>query len=80
MIKFGVRLGVTIILMTILELIVINMAGLFPFLAVHKANISGAPFIDFVMGNLLHPIEHSTIMIEREESYFSTLEVVRLLY
>ena len=70
MITFGVRVGLTIILIMILELLVINVAGLFPFLAVHKADISGAPFIDFIMGNLLHPIEKSTIMIKEKNPLF----------
>ena len=39
-------------------------------LAVHKENISGAPFIDFVMGNLLHPFEKSTILIQEKNPLF----------
>ena len=70
MIKFGVRVGLTILFIMILELIVINVAGLLPFLAVHKENISGAPYIDFVIENLLHPFEKSTIMIQEKNPLF----------
>jgi hypothetical protein len=49
---------------------VINIAALLPFLAAHKANMSTAPYMDFVMGNLMHPIEKSTGMMEEKNPLF----------
>jgi len=70
MTKLGVRLLLIIFLFAILEMIVINIAGLLPLLAVHKENISDTPFISFVMGNFLHPFEVSTSMIEEKNPLF----------
>jgi uncharacterized membrane protein len=67
---FGIRLLLTIFLLVLLELVVINIAGILPFIASHKANISGAPYMDFITENLLHPIESSTLMIEEKNPLF----------
>jgi hypothetical protein len=67
---FRIRLLLTVLLLAIFELIVINIAGFLPFLAVHKANISDAPFMDFVTANLMHPIETSTSLIEKKNPLF----------
>ena len=49
----GIRLLLTVFLMVLLELIVINVAGILPFIAANKANVSGAPYMDFLFENLL---------------------------
>jgi len=67
---FGIRLLLTAFLLAIFELIVINIAGMLPFLAAHKAHISGALFLDFVRENLMHPMETSISMIEKKNPLF----------
>jgi hypothetical protein len=67
---FGIRLLLTVFLMVLLELIVINVAGILPFLAAYKANISSAPYMEFLIKNLLHPIEKATLMIEEKNPLF----------
>ncbi|MBV7508891.1 hypothetical protein KW850_27185 [Bacillus sp. sid0103] len=67
---FGIRLLLTIFLLALLELVVINIAGILPFVAAHKENISGAPYMGFITENLLHPIESSTLMIEEKNPLF----------
>ncbi|MGE7687147.1 hypothetical protein [Peribacillus simplex] len=66
----GIRLLLMAFLLAIFELIVINIAGILPFLAAHKANISSAPFMDFVTENLMNPIGTSTSMIEKKNPLF----------
>ena len=66
----GIRLFLMAFLLTLFELIVINLAGILPFLAAHKANISSAPFMDFVIENLMNPIGTSTSMIEKKNPLF----------
>jgi hypothetical protein len=56
--------------MVLLELIVINVAGILPFIAEHKANISSAPYIEFLIENLLHPFEKTILMIEEKNPLF----------
>src|SRR5213080_2775835 len=67
---YGIRLLLTVFLMALLELIVINVAGILPFIAANKANISGAPYMEFLIENLLHPIEKATLMIEQKNPLF----------
>jgi hypothetical protein len=67
---FGIRLVLTAFLLVLLEIIVINIAGILPFIAAHKANISGAPYMEFITKNLLHPIEKATLMIEEKNPLF----------
>jgi hypothetical protein len=67
---FGIRLLLTIFLLVLLELAVINIAGILPFIVAHKANISGAPYMDFITENLMHPIGSSTLMIEEKNPLF----------
>lgn len=67
---FGIRLLLTVLLLVLLELIVINIAGILPFIALHKTNISGAPYIEFITENLLHPIEKATHMVEEKNPLF----------
>lgn len=67
---FGLRLLLTAFLLVLLELIVINIAGIVPFIAAHKANLSGAPYFEFLTDNLLHPIASSTLMIEEKNPLF----------
>ncbi|MCQ6281827.1 hypothetical protein [Bacillus sp. EB600] len=66
----GIRLLLTFFLMVLLELIVINVAGILPFIAAHKANISSAPYMEFLIENLLHPIEKAILMIEDKNPLF----------
>ncbi|MFE4708822.1 hypothetical protein [Peribacillus simplex] len=66
----GIRLLLMGFLLAIFELIVINIAGILPFLAAHQANISGAPLRAFVMENLMNPIGTSTSMIEKKNPLF----------
>lgn len=66
----GIRLLLMAFLLALFELIVINIAGILPFLAAHKANISGAPFMAFVTENLMNPIGTSTNMIEKKNPLF----------
>ncbi|KQU25918.1 hypothetical protein ASG65_15060 [Bacillus sp. Leaf13] len=66
----GIRLLLMAFLLAIFELIVINIAGILPFLAAHKTNISSAPFMDFVTENLMNPIGTSTSMIEKKNPLF----------
>ena len=66
----GIRLLLMAFLLALFELIVINIAGILPFLAAHKANISSAPFMDFVTENLMNPIGTSTSMIEKKNPLF----------
>jgi len=67
---FGIRVLLTMFLLVLLELIVINIAGILPFIAVHKGNISGAPYMDFIIENSLRPIESSARMIEEKNPLF----------
>ena len=67
---FGIRLLLTVFLMVLLELIVINVAGILPFIAAYKANISSAPYMEFLIENLLHPMEKATLMIEEKNPFF----------
>jgi hypothetical protein len=66
----GIRLLLTVFLMVLLELIVINVAGILPFIAAYKANISSAPYMEFLIENLLHPMEKATLMIEEKNPLF----------
>ncbi|MGE7907627.1 hypothetical protein ACQKNS_25025 [Peribacillus sp. NPDC094092] len=66
----GIRLLLMAFILALFELIVINLAGILPFLAAHKANISSAPFMDFVIENLMSPIGTSTSMIEKKNPLF----------
>ncbi|MFF2853470.1 hypothetical protein [Peribacillus sp. NPDC058002] len=66
----GIRLLLMAFLLAIFELIVINIAGILPFLAAHQANISGAPLMAFIMENLMNPIGTSTSMIEKKNPLF----------
>ncbi|SIS01853.1 hypothetical protein SAMN05878482_10979 [Peribacillus simplex] len=66
----GIRLLLMAFILALFELIVINIAGILPFLAAHKANISSAPFMDFVIENLMNPIGTSTSMIEKKNPLF----------
>ncbi|MDM5291848.1 hypothetical protein QUF81_00895 [Peribacillus simplex] len=66
----GIRLLLMAFLLALFELIVINIAGILPFLAAHQANISSAPFMDFVTENLINPIGTSTTMIEKKNPLF----------
>jgi len=67
---FGIRVLLTMFLLVLLELIVINIAGILPFIAAHKGNISGAPYVDYITENSLHPIDSSTLMIEEKNPLF----------
>jgi hypothetical protein len=67
---FGLCLLLTAFLLVLLELLVINIAGILPFIASHKANLSHAPYMEFITGNLQHPIESSTHMIEEKNPLF----------
>ncbi|MBT2728235.1 hypothetical protein J7E63_14945 [Bacillus sp. ISL-75] len=67
---FGLRLLLTVFLLILLELIVINIAGILPFIAAHRDNLSDAPYFEFITDNLLHPIENSTLMIEEKNPLF----------
>lgn len=67
---FGIRLMLTAFLLVLLEMIVINIAGILPFIAAHKSNISGAPYMEFITKNLLHPIEIATLMIKEKNPLF----------
>lgn len=67
---FSIRLLLTIFLFLILELIVINIAGLLPFMAIHKENITDAPYMEFLMDSLLHPLEKSSAMMEEKNPLF----------
>ncbi|MED1469806.1 hypothetical protein [Bacillus salipaludis] len=62
----GIRFLLTVFLMILLELIVINVAGVLPFIAAHKENISSAPFMEFFIGNVIHPLEKATLMIKEK--------------
>lgn len=66
----GIRLLLMAFLLAIFELIVINIAGILPFLAAHQGNISGAPLMAFVIENLMNPIGTSTSMIEKKNPPF----------
>ncbi|MFJ7512713.1 hypothetical protein ACIQW7_25195 [Peribacillus simplex] len=66
----GIRLFLMGFLLAIFELIVINIAGILPFLAAHQANISGAPLMAFVIENLMNPIGTSISMIEKKNPLF----------
>ncbi|MDR4950468.1 hypothetical protein [Neobacillus cucumis] len=67
---FGLRLLLTVFLLILLELIAINIAGILPFIAAHKDNLSGAPYFKFFSDNLQHPIENSSHMIEEKNPLF----------
>lgn len=67
---FGIRIFLTFFLLVFLELFVINIASLLPFLSANKANISQAPFMDFVMQNVLHPISQSNSLIADKNPLF----------
>ncbi|MBT2733994.1 hypothetical protein [Bacillus sp. ISL-7] len=67
---FGLRLLLTVFLLILLELIVINISGILPFIAAHQDNLSDAPYFEFITDNLLHPIENSTHMIEEKNPLF----------
>lgn len=66
----GIRLLLVVVILIILELIVITIAGLLPFMAAHKADFSGAPYMDFFIDSLLNPIEKSTMMVEEKNPLF----------
>jgi len=66
----GIRLLLMAFLLALFELIVINIAGILPFLAAHKANISSAPLMAFVIENLMNPIGTSTSLIEKKNPLF----------
>ncbi|PED29436.1 hypothetical protein CON13_25235 [Bacillus cereus] len=67
---FGIRIFLTFVLLVILELFVINIASLLPFLAANKANVSQAPSMDFIIQNVLHPISQSNSLIADKNPLF----------
>jgi hypothetical protein len=66
----GIRLLLTAAILLILELLVINVAGLLPFMAAHKADVSGAPYMDFFKDSLLNPIESSIVLVKGKNPLF----------
>ncbi|MBT2757959.1 hypothetical protein J7E71_18975 [Mesobacillus foraminis] len=66
----GIRLLLAAAILFTLELLVINVAGLLPFMAAHKADISGAPYMDFFMDSLLNPVESSIVLVEGKNPLF----------
>jgi hypothetical protein len=66
----AIRLCLIAILLVIFEIVVINLAGILPFIAVHKAHIQDAPYMDFLFGNTIHPINHSIMMVREKNPLF----------
>ncbi|WP_121614502.1 hypothetical protein [Mesobacillus foraminis] len=66
----GIRLLLAAGILLILELLVINVAGLLPFVAAHKADVSAAPYMDFFKYSLLNPIDSSIMLVEGKNPLF----------
>ncbi|MCQ6267831.1 hypothetical protein M1K46_19575 [Fictibacillus sp. WQ 8-8] len=68
--KFRNRLMVWIVTLLVLQLIVINIAGLLPFIAEQKSQLSTEAFLNFILQNIQHPILQSTQMIQEKSPLF----------
>lgn len=74
---------VWMITLLILQLIVINIAGLLPFIAEQKNQLSTEAFLNYIWQNIQHPILHSTQMIQEKNPVFmlgSTSAIILSFY